>query len=93
VRYTNRGTEGASVPDTSHEREPATVTAHNLNHERPRVRRRRRVDVVNRLANTMEGGQCANGEVGHGHVVVNRANKTDDAESLVVVELLRGDVT
>lgn len=79
------------VPDAGHEREPTTMPAHNLQHERARVGVRSRVDVINGLANTMQRGRRADGEVRHRHVVVDGSHKPDDLKVGMLCCLLLGD--
>ena len=67
------------------------MAAHDLEDERPRVRVRGRVDVVDGLANPVERGRRADGEVRHGHVVVDRADEPDDLEVRVLARLLLRD--
>ena len=54
------------------------MPSHHFDHECPRVRDGRGVDVVEGLAYTVECGGRADGEIGEGHVVVYRPYEPDD---------------
>ena len=69
------------------------MTAHNLNHECARVRHGRGVDVVYRLADAMQCGDRADREVRHRHVVVDGAHQARNAQVVVRLELLLGDLS
>jgi hypothetical protein len=78
--------------DGGHEREPTAVAPHDLEHERARVREGGRVDVIDRLADALERGRRADGQVRQRHVVVDRANKSGDLEVPMCGCLLLGDL-
>ena len=56
------------------------MSAHYLKYERSLVRGGGRVDAVDGLADSMQRGRSANRQVGHGHIVIDRPDKTDDLE-------------
>ena len=60
-----------ATADAGHEREPAAVTAHDLDDEGARVRRRGRVDAVDGLADPVQRCRCADRQISAGHVVVD----------------------
>ena len=68
------------------------MPAHNLKHERTRMRYGSRVDVINRLANPMQGRRCTDCKVRHGHIIVYRANKPDNPEMRMLLSLLFRDL-
>ena len=56
------------------------MSAHYLKYERSLVRGGGRVDAVDGLADSMQRGRSANRQVGHGHIVIDRPDETDDLE-------------
>lgn len=79
-------------PNTSEQGQPATVPAHDLEHESSRVRGCCRVDIVDRLTYSMQSCGSADGQIGHAHVVVDRTDEPDDAEVTMFGELLWGNL-
>ena len=69
------------------------MTAHNLNDERTGVGEGSRIDVVDGFADTMEGGICADGDIRHGHIVVDGAHGSDNFEMSMSSGLFLGDCT
>ena len=56
------------------------MSAHYLKHERSLVRGGGGVDAVDGFADSMQRGRSANRQVGHGHIVIDRPDETDDLE-------------
>jgi hypothetical protein len=54
------------------------VTAHDFEHESPGVGACSGADVIYGLADTVKGRRCADSQIGHGHIIVNGADQTDD---------------
>lgn len=77
--------------DSGHQRQPPAVTAHDLDHERPRMRVGGGINVVNGLADPVERRVRSDGGIGGGHVVVDAAHGSADVQVLVVVVLVGGD--
>lgn len=73
-----------------HQGEPSAVTTHDLDDEGAGVGRGGGFDIVNHLADAVNGRVAADGDVGTGHVVVDGADETDDVEVLVGGDLLLG---
>lgn len=69
------------------------MPAHDLQHERPRVRDGGGVDVINRLADPVQRRRRTDGQVRHGHVVVDRPDEPDDAEVRVLLGFFGGDLS
>ena len=82
----------STIPDASHERKPTTVPPHDLQNERAGMRVRGGVDVVDTFANAVKSGRRTDSKVGHGHVVINGTDETDNLQMSVVVRLLLGDL-
>jgi len=64
------------------------VTAHYLEHESSGVGARSGADIVYGLADTVKGRRCADSQIGHGHVIVNGADQTDDLQMSIEIEML-----
>jgi len=71
---------GKAAPNPSQQRQPPTVPPHNLQHKSARVTRGSGINVVDGLADPVQRGRCADGEVRHGHVVVDGANEANNFE-------------
>ena len=67
------------------------MPTHDLQYERARVRVRSRVDVVNGLADPVQRGGRADGEVCHRHVVVDGPNQSDYLEMRMMLCLIFRD--
>ena len=61
------------APNPGKQRQPPTMSAHHLDHERPGMRARSGVDIIDALADAVQGRRGADGHVGEGHVVVDGA--------------------
>ena len=66
------------------QRDPAGVTAHDLDDEDAVVRLGRRVQPVDRLGRDVHGGVEAERVVGRREVVVDRLRYADDGDAVVV---------
>lgn len=64
------------------------MSTHDLQHKRSRVTVSSRVDVIHGFAYAMESGDGADGEICHGHIIVNGPNETDDTEVSVLGSLV-----
>jgi hypothetical protein len=76
--------------DAAHHRDPAGVTAHDLDDHDAVVRLGRGVEPVDRLGADRHRGVEAEGVVGSGQVVVDRLRHADDRQALLGVQA-RGD--
>ena len=56
------------------------MPAHHLKHERSLVGSGGGVNTINGLTDSVQRGRSANSQVGHGHVVIDRPDKSDDLE-------------
>ena len=63
---------------TSHQSQPAAMSAHDLEHERSLVGSGSRVDTINSFADSMQRGWSTNSQIGHGHVVIDRPDESHD---------------
>jgi hypothetical protein len=82
-----------SLPNRSQKGKPAAMSAHDFEHERARMRERRRMNAVNCFANSVQRRRGTDGHVRQRHVVVDRANESDDLQVAVVLGLIRGNAT
>jgi hypothetical protein len=64
------------------------VTAHDFEHESPGVRACSGADIVDGLADTVKSRRCADSQIGHGHIIVNRADQTSDPQMSIEIEVL-----
>ena len=69
------------------------MSAHYLKYERSLVRGGGRVDAVDGLADSMQRGRSANRQVGHGHIVIDRPNESDNFEVAMLDDLSLGDLS
>jgi hypothetical protein len=67
------------------------MPAHHLKHERSLVRSGGGVDAIDGLADSMQCGRSTNRQVGHGHIVVDRPDESDDLEVPMLDGLSVGD--
>lgn len=67
------------------------MTTHDFDDERTRVRRRRRRDGIDRFADPMKRRETTDGQIGHGHVIVDGSDKTDNVQVLIGRRLILGD--
>jgi len=56
------------------------MSTHHLKHKRSLVGSSGGVDTIDGLAYSVQGGRGANCQVGHGHIVIDRPDKSDDLE-------------
>ena len=68
------------------------MPSHHLQYERPRVRRRRRINVINRFTYPMQCCGCTDREIRHTHIVVDRPNEPNDTEVTVLFDLFVRDL-
>eukprot|EP01136_Pigoraptor_vietnamica_P032053 Opistho-1_new@93416 len=78
--------------DRRHQRKETAVAAHDFQHERALVARRRALDRVDGLDDAVHRRVGADGDVRPAHVVVDRSHKTDDVEIADNVSLLLCDL-
>lgn len=78
----------SDVPDASEQGQPATVPTHDLEYKGSRVRGSRRVDIIDRFADPLQGRWRANREIRQTHVVIDRSDKPDNAEVTVFGKLV-----
>ena len=69
------------------------MATHDFNDEGTRVREGGGFDVVDRLANAVESSWGTNSHVGHGHVIINGADETDDLEMSIGLGQFFRDLT
>ena len=67
------------------------MSAHDFDDKCTRMRGRRRLYVVNRLADSVQSGGGTNSHICHGHVIVNRTDQADDPEMAICLCLLLCD--
>lgn len=63
---------------TSHQSQPTAVSAHDLEHERSLVGSGSGVDTIDSFADSMQRGRSTNRQIGHGHVVIDRPDESND---------------
>ena len=61
---------------------------HDFEHECPRVRNSGRMYVIDCLADSVQRRWCADCEIGHGHVIVDRSNESYNSEVPMARDLL-----
>lgn len=67
------------------------MPAHHFENECTGMGCGRRVDVIYSLADPVQRGRCTDGEIRHGHVVVNGSHEPDYLEVSVLARLVLGD--
>jgi hypothetical protein len=72
--------------------EPTAVPAHDFNDECTLMADGCGVDRVDSLADSRKRCVAANGGIGHGEIVINGADKTDDVEVSEGIDLLLGEL-
>jgi hypothetical protein len=66
--------------NTSHQGEPTTMSAHDLDNESTLVREGGSVNVIDSLADTLQRRVASNGGIGASQVVVDGTDQTDNVE-------------
>lgn len=69
------------------------MSAHHLQHERPLVGSGRGIDTVYGFADPMQRGGSTNRQIGHGHIVVDRPDESDDFEMAMFINLSFRDLS
>lgn len=64
------------------------MSPHNLDNEGSRVREGSGFNVIDGFTYPLQSSGCADGHVGHGHVIVNGADKADNFQVSVRLCLL-----
>jgi len=65
---------------TGHQSQPTTMSTHHLKYKRSLVGSSGGVDTIDGFADSVQGGWSANGQVSHGHIVIDRTDESDDLE-------------